>query len=375
MHFTFIKFFLFFIFFTFYINAGGFINGNKVSEKEEIKDTIVVHGMVLHGKITKIGPERLSFQILYSKGQSHFAYKDIDSIKTKYNYHISYNRMDIEGKIVDIEDREYIKVIEKDDKQRTVKISDIDNFVMSVNDDDSFENRVRNKFPYTKGNINVGFKIEDGNTIKNSIDVLLNLKHKKAEHEVMLYLDYEYETRETKTTPKYDYTNELVGILTYKNHFKNNQFLYATLAADYDRPRHVKNRFIPSLGYGYRFEFDKSVWLEPFMGLGYATTSYTDDILYEDKNFAAYSLGLTGRYRLDDIALINTFIVDGFVMYYPSIENYDEDWILRSNLNFTIPLFDFFSVKLALNYINDSSPDPIIGNNKTTTKLLFGLDF
>jgi hypothetical protein len=375
MHFTFIKYFLFFIFFTFYINAGGFINGNKVSEKEEIKDTIVVHGMVLHGKITKIGPERLSFQILYSKGQSHFAYKDIDSIKTKYNYHISYNRMDIEGKIVDIEDREYIKVVEKDDKQRTVKISDIDNFVMSVNDDDSFENRVRNKFPYTKGNINVGFKIEDGNTIKNSIDVLLNLKHKKAEHEVMLYLDYEYETRETKTTPKYDYTNELVGILTYKNHFKNNQFLYATLAADYDRPRHVKNRFIPSLGYGYRFEFDKSVWLEPFMGLGYATTSYTDDILYEDKNFAAYSLGLTGRYRLDDIALINTFIVDGFVMYYPSIENYDEDWILRSNLNFTIPLFDFFSVKLALNYINDSSPDPIIGNNKTTTKLLFGLDF
>jgi len=375
MIFNFIKYFLFFIFFTLHLNASGYINGEKVSEEEDIRDTIVVHGMILHGKITKIGTDRLSFQILYSKGQSHFAYRDIDSVKTKYNYHISYNRIDIEGKIVGIEDKQYLKVVDKDDKLRTVKIADIDNFVMSVNDDDSFENRVRNRMPFTKGNINVGFQLENGSTIKNSIDFQLNLKHKQAQHEVLLYVDYEFETRETETTPKYDYTDELVGILTYRNHFDNNQFWYATLAADYDRPRQIKNRYIPSAGYGYRFEFDKSVWLEPFMGLAYATTRYTDDALYPDNNFAAASFGLTGKYRMDDIAIINTFIVDGFVMYYPSLENYDEDWILRSNVNFTIPLFDFLSVKLAVNYINDSNPDLTVGNNKTTTKLMFGLDF
>ena len=119
MVFNFIKYFLLFTFFTFQINAGGFINGEQVSKEEEIRDTIVVHGMVLHGKITKIDSERLSFQILYSKGQSHFAYRDIDSITTKYNYHISYNRMDIEGRIIGIEDKQYLKVVEKDNKQRT----------------------------------------------------------------------------------------------------------------------------------------------------------------------------------------------------------------------------------------------------------------
>ena len=373
MHLNLLKYFSFFIFLTLFTCAASTID--EPSEEEEIRDTIVVHGMVLHGKITKMGSERLSFQILYSKGQSHFAYRDIDSIKTKYTYRISYNRMDIEGRIVGIEDKKYLKVIEKDNKHRTVKIADIDNFVMSVNDDDSFENRVRNKMPYTKGNINVGFQLEDGSTIKNSIDVLLNLKHKQAQHEVLLYLDYEYEARETETTPKYDYTDEIVGMLTYKNHFKNNQFWYTSLLADYDRPRFVKNRWVPAVGYGYRFEFDKSVWLEPSIGLAYAMTRYTDEELYPDKNFAAAALGLSGYYRMDDIAIINTFIVDGFVVYYPSLENHDEDWILRSNVNFTIPLFDFFSVKLAMNYINDSNPDPTVGNNKTTTKLLFGLDF
>ena len=368
------KYLLFLILFTHIAVAGGFINGGDPSDREEIKDTIVVHGMTLYGKIVKIGPERLSFRLRYSEGLSHFAYKDIESITTKYTYHISYNRMDIEGRVVGIEDNAYLKVVQNDNTERTVKISSIDNFIMSVTDDDSFENRVRNRFPYTKGNINLGFKLEQGSTIKNSIDVQFNLRHKQAEHEIKLYVDYEYETRETETTPRYDYTDELVGILTYKNHFKNDQFWYASLAADYDRIRYVKNRYIPSLGYGYRFEFGKSIWLEPTVGLGYAKTKYVGE-LYPDKKFAAGALGLSGKYRKDDVAFINTFILDGFVIYYPSLENMGEDWIFRSNLNFTIPLFDFLSVKLSVNHINDTNPAANVGNNKTTTNLLFGLDF
>ena len=51
------------------------------------------------------------------------------------------------------------------------------------------------------------------------------------------------------------------------------------------------------------------------------------------------------------------------------------DWISRANLNFTVPLLDFFSVKLQFGWINDSNPDPDVGNNKQTAKLLFGVDF
>ncbi len=369
-----IKYFLFYMFFTSAVSAGTTFSNDNPSEAEEIKDTIVVHGMTLYGKIVEIGPDRLSFRLLYSEGLSHFSYKDIESITTKYTYHISYNRMDIEGRVVAIEDNTHLKVVQKDNTERTVRIASIDNFIMSVNDDDSFENRVRNRFPYTKGNINLGFKIEQGSTIKNSVDVQFNIRHKQAEHEIKLYVDYEYETRETEITPKYDYTDELVGILTYNNHFKNDQFWYASMAADYDRIRFVKNRYIPSLGYGYRFEFGKLAWLEPTIGLGYANTKYVGE-LYPEKSFAAGALGLSGKYRMNDIAFINTFIIDGFMIYYPSLENPDLDWIFRSNLNFTIPLFDFLSVKLSVNHINDTNPADNVGNNKTTTNLLFGLDF
>jgi len=166
----------------------------------------------------------------------------------------------------------------------------------------------------------------------------------------------------------------LVGIISYQNHFSNNQFYYFNFGADYDRPRQIQRRWIPSVGYGHRFEFDKGTWLEPSAGLGYVSTTYTDDI-YKDKNFLAASLNLVGKYRLSEVPYINSLIIDGFLMYYPSLENIAADWVMRSNLTFTVPLFDFFSVKLAIHQRNDSNPDPAVGNNKTTTNLLFGLNF
>ena len=356
---------------TIFVYSGGKLE--QPSEAEEIKDTIVVHGMVLYGQVMNLGPEKLSFKLLYSEGLNHIAYKDIESIVTKYNYHISFKRIDIEGRVVGIEDNQYLKVMEGENL-RTIKIADIDNFVMSVTDDNSFENVVRNKFPYIKGNINIGMELENGNSKKNKVDVQFNLRHKQAEHEVSLFLDYAYETTQTEDTEQVQNKDELVGILSYKNYFKNNEFYFASLAADYDRPRHILNRYIPSVGYGYRYRFAKKQWIEPALGLGYATTTYTDN-LYPKKDFSVAALQLSGKYQLDDLALINTLIIDGFILYYPSLQDPNLDWIFRSNINFTVPLFDFLSIKLAYSLTNDSNPDPNVGNNKTTTRLLFGIDF
>ena len=371
MYFTLTRYFLSFIFLTLCSYGGG--NTQKPSAEEEIKDTIVVHGMVLHGQVMGFGPERLSFKLQYSEGINRILYKDIDSINTKYNYHISFKRMDIEGRVVGLEDNKYIKVMEGEN-QRTIKIADIDNFVTAVSDDASFENRLRNKFPYTKGRIHIGFENESGSSDKKQTDVQLKLRNKQAEHEIQLFVEYEFETTETTDTPKVQNKDALIAVLTYKNHFGNNQYYYGALIGDYDRPRLIEQRFLPSVGYGYRFRYGKAKWLEPSIGLAYAMTKYTEDA-YPDNDFAAAALKLEGKYHFDDLSVLNRLIVSGHIMYFPSLEDSSEDWISRANLTLSVPLFDFFSIRLSQDWINDSNPDPEVGNNKTTTKLLFGLDF
>jgi hypothetical protein len=288
---------------------GSFAEGktSSASKDEVIRDTIVVHGMVLHGRVVNLGPERLSFRLNYATGVNHIKYRDIDSIHTKYNYHISFKRIDIEGCVVAIEDGEYLKIIDSDGHERTIKISDIDNFVMSVQNDDSIENRIRNRFPYTKGSVAVGFEKENGNSKKDKIDVLINGRYKKAESEVMFYLDYAYETTETESSPKVQNKDELSTFLTYKYHHTNHAFYYGTIAAEYDKPRHIDNQYVPSVGYGYRFKFGKQRWIEPSIGLGYATVNYTNEI-YGSKHFAVAAANLFWKYQIDK--------VPGSIFYY-----------------------------------------------------------
>jgi putative salt-induced outer membrane protein YdiY len=353
--------------------AGGKITPS--STKEEIRDTIVVHGMVLHGKVVGLGPERLSFKLNYAEGVNQIKYEDIESIHTKYNYHISFKRIDIEGRVVGIEENKFLNVIDSDGHERLIKIADIDNFVMSVQSDDSFENRIRNQFPYTKGTVSLGLETENGNSKKNKIDLMIDTRYKKAENEVLFYLDYAYETTQTEDIPQVRNKDELSSFVSYRYHVTNKMFYYSALMAEYDKPRHIDALYIPSVGVGHRFKFGKDKWLEPALGIGYANIDYTEET-YSDKSFNVAALGLLGRYQFDDLTLINQLIVSGFLVYYPSIENgFNDDWVLRSNLSFTVPLFDFFSVKLVFDLINDSNPDPEVGNNKSKTKLLFGIDF
>lgn len=363
----------FFIFLLLLVFAYG--GGDILPKKEEIKDTLIVHDMVLQGKVITLGNEQLLFKLLYSDGTNYIAYKDIQSITTKYNYHISFKGIDIVGRVIGIEDNAYLKVKEGENL-RTIKISDIDNFVMALRDDTSIENRVKNALPFMQGDINVGFEIENSGNQSNELDFLLNLAYKRAEHEFKFYVDYQFDTTSTVDTQKVVNKNELVGMLSYKyNIISQNDFYYGQFSADYDKPRHIVNRWIPSVGYGYRFGYSKSRWIEPSGGMAYVATTYSDTII-DSKDFSALSLNLKGEYKIEEVPYLNNILVNGFVMYYPSIENrFANDWVLRSNLTLALPVFEFFSVKLAFDLRNDSNPDPSVGNNKTTSRMLFGVKF
>ena len=65
MHAPLYRYFSLLLAITFFTHAGG--NIEQASQEEEIKDTIVVHGMVLHGKVMNLGPEKLSQKQLFEQ--------------------------------------------------------------------------------------------------------------------------------------------------------------------------------------------------------------------------------------------------------------------------------------------------------------------
>jgi hypothetical protein len=352
-----------------------YLDTQKNTEKEEVvHDIIIVHGMVLKGRITSLGSEKLSFKLIYCDGINHISYDDIDSIVTKYNYQISYDRKEIVGRVLGIVDNKSLRV-EVDNDIVLVNIGDVDNFVMSVKDNNSIENQIRNKMPYSQGNVNIGFEIENGTNKKNKANLMMNLWHKKAENELHFFIDYAYETTEKENTEKIQNKDELTAIITDRYFYSDSDFYFLSLMGEFDRPRHIQARYAPSFGYGHRFKKSKNRWIQSIIGLGYISTKYTDVNLYNNKDFGTATIGINGVYQFSDVPLVNSLVIDGGVLYYPSLQYPNKDWISRSTLNFTVPIFNFVSMKLAIEWINDSNPDPTVGNNKTTANLMFGVDF
>jgi len=347
---------------------------NKKDENEIVLDTIHVNGMVLKGKITNLGPEKLSFSLVNIDGNNYIPYKDIDSIHSKYHYNISYRDKKISGKVVGIVNQEAFE-IESKGEIKVVKISEIDHFAMSLEDDNSVDNRVNHTLPYISGNVHLGLEFEDGGRKQDSIDINIDLLRKKANNEIYFYFDYEFETTEKSGGPKVETEDELTAILGYRYFYDENNFLYTGVSGEYDRPRNIDARFVPEAGYGHRFRLGKGKWIQPWLGLAYVWTRYVDKDIYPNNEYTAAALGLNGVYQFDNLMFINKLKIDGEIAYYPSLENVGDDWLMRSRFGLTIPLYKFFSIKLKYEWINDSNPDPSIGNNKTTTNILFGFDF
>lgn len=355
-----------------FVFAGGSIKTNE--EKEVVMDIVHVHGMVLKGKITDLGPKKLSFRLVNIEGTNRIDYKDIESIQTKYNYNINYKDEKISGKLVGIVNGDSIQV-QSNGKTKVIKISDIDHFAMTVEDDPSVENYMHNKLAYLSGSFNIGLEFEDGANLKNQTEVDAKLLRKKGQHETFLRFYYAYETQETSTTPKTVTEDEMNLALGHRYFYDTNDFLYGFLVGEYDRPRGIDNRIIPSMGYGHHFKLGKNGWVRPTVGLAYVDTSYTDSDLYPDNSFTAVALGLSTEYQFYNVMLIKKLKVDGDIMYVPNFSDSNEDWITRAHLNLTAPVYGFLTMKLGLQWINDSTPDPSIGNNKTKTNLMFGVDF
>jgi len=86
-------------------------------------------------------------------------------------------------------------------------------------------------------------------------------------------------------------------------------------------------------------------------------------------------LGINGKYTFSDVKYIDTLTLDGRYIYYPSLEDFREEWISRANMGLTIPLYEFITMRFDFLWINDSNPAPSIGNNKTQTNFMLGVDF
>jgi hypothetical protein len=96
-----------------------------------------------------------------------------------------------------------------------------------------------------------------------------------------------------------------------------------------------------------------------------------EDLLKDEVIFGGQTLqGRILRLRPNGIEFEPIYAKGNLTIQYEK-----DDWLFRSFLDFTVPLFEPIALKLLLANVNGDNPSPDVGNNKFTTTMALSLEF
>lgn len=331
-------------------------------------DTLTVKGAVLQGQVIGLTAETLSFSLIYGRGSIQIPYENIEQLSTEHAYHIFYNGKESTGKIVAIHNGRWL-VVQDGQMQEVISVDEIDRFILSVRDDDSFMNKVHNLVPFWQGNFDIGVELEQGGLNKREIDVAIRFEYNRKSQRIVLTGAREHDTQQKPTEPWSTRKDEYL-FTAEDNYFvtrEREEFLFVYAAAERDAIRQIQNRLYPAVGIGYKRTFGKATWINPQVGFGGVFDRYTS---YGQENYAAIytAMEMFHRFRVGPE-------FRGRIMYMPSIGHDRKAWLFRASASLTIPLTELFALKFTIEDIDDNNPFPDIGNNKIATKFAFSLTF
>jgi len=351
---------------------------NPESEAYQRIDTIVVKGSVLQGQIDQLTSEYISFKLVYGEGSIRIDYDDVETLSTEHEYHIYFDGKETLGYITAIKDHAFLEV-EHGDIKELITISKIDRFIVSEKEDTSFENRMRNQFPYFSGNMDLGIEYEQGSNEKRKFKVAGRLTRTRAAFKTVLDVTYAYEATKTVDTEPILNKHEFYSFLEQDYSLSQHDLLIAEVGYDFDVPRYVDHRLYPSLGYGYRLQSEKKKWILFKVGLGYVYETFLGN---EETNrssshnqYVSGLFGMDAEYEVDDLPIINRVLFGAHFFYMPGIQDLRDNWLLRYSLTASIPVSKTLSLVMIGRQITDDNPSPEIGNNKLTFDMYIRLRF
>ncbi len=350
-----------------------------VEKKRSIVDTIVVKGSVLQGQITVLTSEYLSFRLIYGEGSIRIEYSDVESLQTEHEYHIYFDGKETIGRITGIKEHAFLE-IQHGEVKELITIAKIDRFIISEKEDDSFENKMRNRFAYWSGNFDVGIEYETQKAYnKQKLKVAGHIERKKTIYKMILDVTYSYEATTTGDEPQQLNKHELYSFLEQDISLSKHDLLFGEVGYDFDVPRYVDNRLYPALGYGYRLSVSEKRWVQFKLGVGFVYERFLGDVdtnTSDSKNqYGAGLFGVDAEYELNDLAIINRILFSGHFFYMPGIRNLKDNWLLRYSVTADLPLSKTLSLKAVGRTVTDDNPSDSIGNNKTTFDLYLSLRF
>ena len=209
--------------------------------------------------------------------------------------------------------------------------------------------------------VNVGMKLEGGNTDKDEFHIDANLVARTEKNRFTGGLEMDRDEADGERTE-----NKWLGYTKYDHFLTDKWYLNANTSFESDDFKDINSRTVLGLGPGYQHWHSDLRNLSAELGFAYVAESYSDDT--EDKDYSSARWAVTFDYYLYKKIVQLFHWNEGFYRLDDS-----EDIWLRSRTGLRFPLYK--GLTWTVQYNLDWDNNPVAGNDEKDTTLLFTLGY
>lgn len=323
-------------------------------------DEVVVSGHTLRGKVTAIESTGLTFAPDFGTGSITLPYDTIESIESDQDFQVLYGESgEVLGRLIGIEDG---KLMIGSGVETAVAVEPASIFSGNALDGPpSWLDRWRSDWRYWTAAFDAGLTYFDATTDTLQATLGVGGERRKPGTRLLMQSGYRFGTEQRRGEETNTLTNELRGLIKGEYDLTERLLLLSSFDGEYDEIERLSFRGVPKLGLGYRIYKTDTAFLQLESAPAYIYERFfggdTNDFFglsFGAELGAQLPLGSTLAWRVD---------------YLPSISEWTEDYLIRSEAALLMPLVSVVNLRFAVANQYDNTPAPDVDRHEVQTTL------
>lgn len=334
-------------------------------------DTVTAKGTVLRGTITSVTSGGLVLDSEYGKGSIAIKWEDIEDVTSDGAFQILYDDAELYAPLQGVRGSTVL-VGASPDTATAVDVAAITSGVPIGPDGPTWQDRLRSSWRYWDGNFDLAFNLQQATTDTLGLLIGAGATRKKDNLRLIFAATYRYGTesrdvttcpegatcppdRRTTTRQSSTLQDQWYGLGRGEYAFTSRWYGFGSGEATYDAIQRLSIRAVPKAGMGYTFwervlDEDRRDYLSGEVGPAWVYERYFGG---DHRDYVAVGFGAAAGYHLPYGAHFT-----GRVDYLPAIDDFVNDYLLRSEAALIMPLVEPISAKFSVVDVYDNTPAP-----------------
>lgn len=303
-------------------------------------DEVTSKGTTLRGSVASLTSKGVTLDTEYGAGSIVIDWADVEAIRT-----------DGEVMVLHGDDDEVVGTISAFGEgvvvvgESEIEVATIHSGYAVGEDGPSWRDRMNSRWRYWDGNFDLGFNLQQSTTNTTGLVIGFGATRNKGPTRLISAASYRFATEKAQGQSKSTLQDELKGSVRGEYDFTDRIYGYASGDGEYDAIERLSLRSVPKVGAGYTIfkqvlDAKRTNFLSAEVGPGWVYQKFFGG---EEENFFTIAFGARAAYFLPfDSRFDWTFD------YLPAVDNWTEDYLIRTTGTLTVPMFDPVSAKLSL---------------------------